>query len=331
VPRLAVVAEAVTEDATTSQGPAAEGGSVQASGEQYPLRAGSYRATVTEVGASLRELRHDGRDLVAGFAADEVRPVYRGAVLAPWPNRIADGAYEFGGRRHQLPLSEPARHNALHGLVSWASWTLVERGEGRVVLGHRLFPQDGYPFHLDLTMTYTLDSDGLTGQLTAVNAGDVEAPYGSAPHPYLVAGPGHVDDWSLELPAERYLEVTPDRLLPRQVVPVGGTAFDFRTPRGIGTTFLDHAFTGLAAGDDGRVRARVRTGDGSGVEMHWDGLSPWAQVHTADRPEPELSRTCLALEPMTCPPDAFNSGTDLVVLAPGARHETSWTIAALSS
>ncbi len=303
---------------------------MQASGEQYPLQAANYRATVTEVGATLRELRYDGRDLVAGFAADEIRPVYRGAVLAPWPNRIAEGAYEFGGRKHQLPLSEPARHNALHGLVSWASWHLLERDDARVVLRHRLFPQDGYPFRLDLTMTYELGADGLTGRLGAVNAGEDDAPYGSAPHPYLVAGPGHVDDWSLELPAEHYLEVTPDRLLPRRLVPVTGTSFDFRAARQVGTTFLDHAFTGLRSGSDGRIRARVVAGDGKGVEMHWDSRCPWAQVHTADRPEPELSRTSLALEPMTCPPDAFNSGTDLVVLSPGARHEMSWTIAAIT-
>lgn len=302
---------------------------MQASGEQYSIAAAGYTAVITEVGATLRHLRHDGRDLVAGFDADEIRPVYRGAVLAPWPNRVADGAYEFSGLRHQIPLNEPARNNALHGLVSWASWTPVEQDSDHVVLGYRLFPQDGYPFRLDLTMSYSVGTGGLACRLVAVNAGDVEAPYGCAPHPYLVAAEGRVDGWSLELPAATYLEVTPDRLLPVRAVPVDGTPYDFRVARPIGTTFLDHAFTDLTPGADGSTVARVLAADGNGVELAWDSACPWVQVHTADRPEPALSRSSLAVEPMTCPPDAFNSRTDLVVLRPNDRHEASWSIRAV--
>lgn len=303
---------------------------MQASGEQYSMTAVGYTATVTEVGATLRTLAYQGRPLVAGFAADEIRPVYRGAVLAPWPNRVADGAYDFGGTRHQLPLSEPGRHNALHGLVAWVPWTLLERSADRVVLGYRLFPQDGYPFRLDLTVTYVLSVDGLTTRLTVQNAGVDEAPYGCAPHPYLVAGPGRVDDWTLDLPAANYLEVTPDRLLPVRVSPVEGTAYDFRRAHPVGETFLDHAYTGLDRDAGGRTRARLLTGDGTGVEMSWSAATlPWVQVHTGDRPEPELNRSSLAVEPMTCPPDAFNSRTDLVVLGPGQLHEAAWTITAV--
>ena len=302
---------------------------MQASGEQYAIAAAGYTAVVTEVGATLRTLAYDGRPLTAGFSADEIRPVYRGAVLAPWPNRVADGAYEFAGARHQLPLNEPGRRNALHGLAAWVSWTAVETGPARVVLGYRLFPQDGYPFRLDLTMAYELDEDGLHCRLAAVNAGDVAAPYGCAPHPYLVAGAGHVDDWTLELPAGEYLEVTPDRLLPVGLTSVAGTPYDFRAARPIGDTFLDHAFSALTPDSGGRTRARVLTGDGGGVELSWDNACRWVQVHTADRPEPALSRSSLAVEPMTCPPDAFNSGTDLVVLEPGDRHEAGWTISAV--
>ncbi|REF35824.1 aldose 1-epimerase family protein [Thermasporomyces composti] len=302
---------------------------MQPSGDQYSIAALGYTATISEVGATLRTLHYQGRPLVAGFAVDQIRPVYRGALLAPWPNRIADGAYEFGGVRHQLPLNEPTRHNALHGLVSWAPWTLLERSADQVVLGYRLFPQDGYPFRLDFTVTYVLSVDGLTIRLHAHNAGTTEAPYGCAPHPYLVAGDGKVDDWTLQLPAREYLEVTPDRLLPVRVRSVEGTSFDFREPRPIGTTFIDHAFTGLEPDQDGRTRARVVAGDGHGVEISWDSTCSWVQVHTADRPEPELHRSGLAVEPMTCPPDAFNSHIDLVVLAPGESHQATWTITAI--
>jgi aldose 1-epimerase len=302
---------------------------VQPSGQQYPIEGDGYHAVVTEVGATLRTLSYGGRELVVGFTAEEMRPAYRGTVLAPWPNRIADGAYEFGGERHQVPVNEIARNNALHGLVTWSNWTCTSHGPSRVELAYRLPPQDGYPFLLDLSVSYELGADGLRCTFRAVNAGDVPAPYGFAPHPYVVAGDGRVDDWTLDLPASNYLDVTPDRLLPKGLEGVDGTPFDFRQPRVIGGTFIDHAFTGFAYDTEGVTRARLTTAGGTGVELRWDRVCPWAQIHTADRAEPELSRLGLAVEPMTCPPDAFNSRTDLVVLAPGEQHTTTWAIAAV--
>ena len=166
---------------------------------------------------------------------------------------------------------------------------------------------------------------GLHARITAVNTGPTSAPYGCAPHPYLVGGPGRVDDWTLELPAERVLEVDPERLVPSGLTGVAGSPFDFRTPLRIGGRFVDNAYTGLSAGV-----ARLTAADGSGVELPWDpAVAPWVQVHTGDRPEPEADRVGLAVEPMTCPPDAFNSGTDLIVLQPGATTSASWRIAAV--
>lgn len=297
------------------------------SGEHHLVEDSGYAAVVVEVGASLRVLRYGDADLIVPFGEDEMRPRYRGAVLAPWPNRVADGAYYAGGARHQLPLTEPARGNALHGLVAWARFELAERDERSVTLRHRLVPQDGYPFSLELTVRYALGPDGLTCTVGAVNAGDQPAPYGTGSHCYLVAGPGSVDDWSLRLPAGEVLEVTPDRLLPVRRQPVTDGAFDFTAGRGLEGLEVDHAFTGLRADDDGLVRAQVRGGDG-GVECAWDpAVLPWVQVHTADLGTGVPGhRDGLAVEPMTCAPDAFNSGWGLVVLDPGARHEATWTL-----
>lgn len=299
-----------------------------ASGRQYEIAADGYVAVVTEVGASLRLLRHEGRDLVVPFSADEIRPLYRGAVLAPWPNRVAHGRYTFDGAAHQLPVNEVDRMNALHGLVSWAPWRLVEQSERHVVLAHRLHPVDGYPFLLDLEVSYRLGPDGLDWEIAAVNTGPRPLPYGCAHHPYLVAGAGGVDDWTLHVPAERYLDVTPDRLLPRGVTDVAGTELDFRSPRGIGPTFVDHAYTGLARDEHGLAAVSLTDATGRGVLMSWGTAWPWVQVHTADRPEPEMNRIGLAVEPMTCPPDAFNSGTDLIVLAPDGEHRAAWNLCA---
>jgi aldose 1-epimerase len=299
------------------------------SGSQFTITHGDYSATVASVGASLRVLTWQGRDLVVPFAADEVRPGYRGAVLAPWPNRVVDGCYTFDGVEYQLPLTEPSRAHALHGLVCWADWSLEARSADSVTLRTTIVPSDGYPHRVDVLATYSANANGLTTTVTARNLGASTAPYGTGPHPYLVAGPGTVDDWTLQFPAASYLTVTPDRLSPVAVVSVDTTPeFDFRSPRQIGDTFIDHAFTAITADADGIADVVVTSPVGTGVRMSFGSDLPWLQVHTADRPAPERSRIGLAIEPMTCPPDAFSTGEDLVRLAPGASHSASWTIAA---
>lgn len=322
---------AVTESASTVS-PSASVDRRPISGRRVDLEHGAYTASIASVGASLRFLRYDGRDLVVPFDAEEVRPAFRGAMLAPWPNRVVDGLYTFAGVDHQLALTEPARGHALHGLAAWSEWDLVSSSAASAAFRVVIEAQEGYPFRVQVTATYTLDDDGLRTDVEALNLGDVDAPYGTGPHPYLVAGEGRVDDWTLELPAAEVLTVTPDRLIPVSLEPVDTEAtehFDFRAPRTIGDTFIDHAYTALDRDVDGRVTVRVTTPSGSGVAMHWgDGL-PWVQVHTADQPVAELNRLGLAVEPMTCPPDAFSTGTDLVVLAPNTPHRVSWTIAAL--
>jgi aldose 1-epimerase len=294
------------------------------SGEQYELTLGKYTASIASVGATLRRLTFEGRDLVVPFEADVVRPNFRGATLAPWPNRIVDGRYEFAGTEHQVALTEPERSNALHGLVAWTAFAATASSPSSVTLATTIEAQTGYPFRVEVLVEYSLDEDGLHETVTAHNTGPDAAPWGTGPHPYLVAGLGAVDDWSLELPARSYLEVTEDRLVPVGMVATSATAFDFTDARRIGDTFIDHAFTGFTEN-----RARLIAADGHGVQMTWDAACPWVQVHTADRPMPEPSRRGLAVEPMTCPPDAFNSGIDLVVLAPGHSASASWTISAL--
>lgn len=295
------------------------------------LTHGAYSATIASVGATLRELTVDGRHLVVPFDADEVRPAYRGAILAPWPNRVVDGVYAFDGVSYQLPLTEPKRGHALHGLLVWTRFEIIEATDREAVFEAEVVPSDGYPFPLRIQVAYALGDDGLSTTVTAVNAGTSAAPYGTAPHPYLIAGPGHVDDWTLELPAATVLEVTPDRLIPTETRGVADhPEFDFRKARAIDDVFIDHAFTDLSRDATGTAAVRVRAADGTGVEMAWGTELPWVQVHTADRDDaPEISRIGLAVEPMTCPPDAFTSGTDLVRLEPGATHTASWRIAAL--
>ncbi|XAS71815.1 aldose 1-epimerase family protein [Micrococcaceae bacterium Sec5.1] len=295
---------------------------------EFTLESGGYRAVITARAAALRVLQFQGRDLVVPFAAGEPIPDYRGIIAAPWPNRIADGAYRFNGKVHHLPVNEPDRGTSLHGLAFPLDWVLKESDADSLTLTCTVGPTPGYPFVLELSARYVLDDAGLHTRVTALNAADAPAPYGVCPHPYLVAGSSPLDQCVLDFAADSFLEVTPDRLLPVGVVGVEGHAFDFRTPRAIGTTEIDHAFTGIAF-DGGLARLSLRDPAGTGVGMSWDESCPWLQIHTADKPAPLPNRLGLAVEPMTCPPDSFNSGTDLIRLEPGAEHTSAWSIYAL--
>ncbi|GAA1296647.1 MULTISPECIES: aldose 1-epimerase family protein [Brachybacterium] len=297
-------------------------------GELFTLTAGTYRAEVSAVGAVLESLTVSGRDLLVRNPEQGPIQFYRGAIVAPWPNRIGDGAYTWDGEQIQAALTEPERGNALHGLVSFQPFSPVSTTTEAVQLRTELFPSPGYPFHLELTVRHALDpQSGLTTTVTARNIGHRDAPYGVCPHPYLVAGPEPLDDWSLQVEAGTVLTVTEDRLLPTGTEPVApGSDFDFRSARVIGSQFIDHAFTGLGRDQDGHLTVSVTAPGGTGVELTAGEECPWLQIHTADRPEPEQNRLGLAVEPMTCPPDAFRSGTDVVRLSPGLQHEAAWSI-----
>lgn len=295
------------------------------------LRHGDLRAVVVRTGAALIDLQHAGRPLIAGHAAGESPVGYQGVVLAPWPNRIGDGRYSFQGREYQLVLTEPDRGNALHGLVQDVPWTPVDHAGDAVRLVHRLRPTPGYPFALDLAVDYTLTDTGLSFRLTATNVGDDAAPYGGSFHPYLVAGSGRtgVDDWILTSPASRSLAVDPERLLPG----ILGTEarLDFREPTKLAGVEVDHAFTDIAFDKNGLARLTLVDADGVGASMTWDHSCPWLQLCIPGDRFPRLTRQALAVEPMTCPPDAFRSGIDLIVLEPAASHSFRLTISPVTT
>jgi aldose 1-epimerase len=306
---------------------------VAPSGEQYEIAVSGYRAVVTESGGALRLLEHEGVPLLDGFAEDEMSPGGRGQLLMPWPNRIRDGQYAAGDRSLRLPLTEPSRHNASHGLVRWVAWSLEEHTGHSVSLRYRLMAQTGYPWTLDLQVVYDLSADGLTVTQTATNLATSAAPYAQGAHPYLSAGPGPVDGWELTLPAATRATSDPERLLPTGREPVDGTDFDFRVARPLRGTVLNHAFTDLDRDASGRATTVVRDlATGRGVGLWIDESYRWLMVYTADD-VPATARRSVAVEPMTAQADAFRSGEDLVTLSPagepGDELSASWGIRTL--
>jgi aldose 1-epimerase len=290
------------------------------SGKQITIVAKDQQAVVVEVGGGL------DRELLDGYSADEMSSSGRGQVLIPWPNRLEDGSYEFNGRRYQLPLNEPEHHNAIHGLVRWSTWTATEREPHRVVMEHILYPQPGYPFLLGISIEYGLSNSGLQVRTTATNLGTQSCPYGSGAHPYLTLGTATIDGLVLHVPGRTVLR-SDERGLPIRREAVEGTDYDFRQSKQIGPIKLDHAFTDLERDADGLARVELRDSNRDTKVSLWvDQTYPYLMLFSGD-PLPNLRRRSLAVEPMTCPPNAFRTGDGLIRLEPGASFTGTWGMA----
>jgi len=298
------------------------------SGRQFELRHGPYSAQIASVGASLRGLQWSGRHLVVPYDARQVRPNYRGALLAPWPNRVADGRWNWRGAPQQLALTEPARGHALHGLALWLDWTPQQVTAASVSLTTSIRPQPGYPFLLDLIATWRLSERGLTCRLVATNRGQEAAPYGCGMHPYLIAASGELDEWTLRVPARQQLQVDA-RLTPTRLA-FPAPEHDFRRSHRIAGARMDHAYTSIELDSTHRAQVTVTDDSGCGSAIEFDSSSPWVQICTADAPaEGGGNRGGVAVEPMTCPPNALHTGQDLIILQPGAHQSVTWRLFAL--
>ena len=223
------------------------------SGRQFEIGFDSQRASIVEVGGGIRAYSHDGREVLEPYAREAICDAAHGAPLIPWPNRLAHGRYRFEGAEQQLALSEPARGNAIHGLLRWRPWQAEQHEVASVVMLARLHPMTGYPFALELSIAYELGEHGLTVSTSATNVGTTRCPYGAGQHPYLSPGAGHtIDDCSLTLPAATRLLNEERHQVPASREPVAGTAFDYSSARLLAGATLDDGFTDLARDGEGR-------------------------------------------------------------------------------
>ncbi len=292
------------------------------SGKQVELRHGEQVAVIVENGGGLRSYDVGHRRILDGYPEAELASGGRGQVLFPWPNRLGGGSWSDSGVKRQLPLSEPGRGNAIHGLVRWAPWEVAAAGQSAATAIHTLMPQPGYPFRLALHIGYQLSVGGLSVTTTVRNESARPAPFGLAFHPYLSAGGGLVDDLTLTVPAETRL-LLDDRGLPTGRVAVADAGPDFRRGRLIGADVIDDPFTDVQRGE-GDLATIAVTGPAGEVEL-WTGPGfEYLQVFTGDTLAPDVRRRGVAVEPMTCPPDALNTGEGLIRLDPEASISLAW-------
>jgi aldose 1-epimerase len=291
-------------------------------GAQFEITYGHARAVITEIGASLRAYTVDGVDYVESYPDDTHPPMGSGAVLVPWPNRVRGGTWPFEGGTQHLERTEPERGNAIHGFVRKLPWQVISHTGSLISLGIDVPAQPGWPVPLRVTISYALDADGLTVTHGVANVGDRPVPFGVGMHPYPRAGRSATDDCTLHLAARTHLPLSPETMTPDgPPVPMAGTELDLTRPTPLRGVQLDDAFGGCEPGADGLVRHRLAGPDG-GVELWADPDFRWVQVYT---PDDFLGRgRAVAIEPMTCPPDALNSGVDLITIAPGEAWSARW-------
>ncbi|TQN40686.1 aldose 1-epimerase [Blastococcus colisei] len=286
------------------------------------LSAGAARLAVDLRGGGMRRLTVGDWEVLDAYPAGTVVDGWPGAVLLPWPNRIRDGRWTWQGRELQLEVGSPEAPHAIHGLVAWQPWTALETSDDAATVGTVVEPHPGYPFRLAGAVDYRLDPGRLTVTLRVRNLGTEAAPFGAGFHPYLSVGASHdggIGDADLTLPVRTVLELDGG-------LPTGRRSpFDGAVGR-LGDRVLDDALTDLVRDDDGWARTRLR-GPAGELELAVDGAWSWLQVFSGDvLPEGRWRRT-LAVEPMTCPPNALADGVDLLVLEPGEEWAGIWTLA----
>jgi aldose 1-epimerase len=300
---------------------------VPPSGEQFDIRFGGQHAVVVEVGGGLRTYSVGQRAVLDGYAVEAACDGARCQTLVPWPNRVQDGKWSWRGADLQLALTEPEQHNAIHGLVRWMSWSVLERDEASVTVACTSHPQPGYPWTIEVRNAWSLAPSGLAVETTIVNHSDTAAPVAAGFHPYLTVGTSTINDALLTLPGDTRL-LTGAQQIPTGREPVEGTAYDFREARALGDIAIDHTYTDLHRDADGRCRLTLAAPDAGARVTFWvDEAYPYLEIFTGDAlPDPSRRRQGLGVEPMSVPPNAMVTGESVVVLEPGDTWRGHWGI-----
>ncbi|WP_150461131.1 aldose epimerase family protein [Nesterenkonia ebinurensis] len=321
-----------------------------ASAPNVTISAGGYSAAIATRGGALLSLT--SQDPATGTPQNLIVPLERstqegagdpgapqevpgnertgflGAVLAPWPNRVVKASYSYGDAEYALESNEEETGAAIHGLLYDTQLGIQYQRESEVHLAGVIEPTAGYPFRLEVVLVYRVAGHlGLTTTLSTrytpiEEDGDDSvlptAPYGAGFHPYLTAADAPLKSCRLRLPAKTVVKTKPSG----KVVGSNPVAGDLDLTDGplLAGLRIDHAYTGLP--EEGWSAELLHGPSGFMVRMISD--TPWAQVYTGER----IDRAGVAVEPMTCPPNAFNSGKDLIELSPGQWHRVGYSLEA---
>lgn len=306
-------------------------GSKESCGDRTKLtvhhkESGAEITLIPEMGARLNhflvKLHGEAIDIIDGLSDEELEagtPSPKSALLAPFPNRVADGKYTWRGHPYQLDITMEEEHNAIHGFVADEAFKLESSGivndYYELVFQYASEGSNGYPFPFAMTVTYRFGGVWLEVATEFVNTGKTMAPAGFGWHPYFKVD-GSIDTLQLTLPEVEKIEVD-ERLIPTRKKKQFS---DFEKPAWVADTEFDTGFRLCGVPREVQLYDEKR---GLSVIVSMEGNNhsyDYLQVYTPP------GRKSLAIEPMTCAADAFNNGWGLAKLKPQETLSARFTI-----
>ena len=283
-------------------------------------------ATISTAGAALKRLTVGGTDLITITTGHELNPYADGLVMAPWANRIDGGRWTLDGQELQLEINDASMNNAIHGLVSQSVFEIANQTESIVTLSTLIQPTAGYPFKLEISVTYELTSDGIDVRHHAKNLSDAAAPFVVGAHPYLQISGTPTE--LLEIKSSvRTVDLVNERKIPIGKQDISGSEFDITDWREVSTCDFDHGFSNLVRDSNGRAHHLLRSPSGEVLDIWQSAEMKYAFIFTPDfytNNANQTPRTAIAIEPQTGPANAFNSKEDLIWIEPNQVFDASW-------
>lgn len=282
-------------------------------------------AHVDLIGGGLRAFTLGRADLIEPYPVGQPAPLGAGPILFPWPNRVREGLWTQRGVQHQLVVNEVDLGNASHGLVYNKAFVVEVQADSSATISTVIEPQPGYPFELRLKVTYRLTDDGLSVSYEITNDSMWPAPVALGQHPYIRVGDVPTADLMVRVDADTYFQ-TDWQLIPVKELPVHGGPADLRRGSQVGALDLNTCYSNLRL-TDGRYRHRVQAPDGRALEVWASPEFGFVQIYTCSTfPRANGAVLALAIEPMTAPADALNSGRGLNWLEPRGTWQLSWGV-----
>ena len=283
-------------------------------------------ATISTAGAALKRLIVGGTDLITITTGHELNPYADGLVMAPWANRIDGGRWTLDGQELQLEINDPSMNNAIHGLVSQSMFEIANQTESIVTLSTLIQPTAGYPFNVEISVTYEVTSDGIDVKHYAKNLSDKAAPFVVGAHPYLQISGTPTEELEIKS-SVRTVDLVNERKIPIGKQDISGSEFDITDWRELSTCNFDHGFSNLVRDSNGRAHHLLRSPSGEVLDIWQSAEMKYAFIFTPDfytNNADRTPRTAIAIEPQTGPANAFNSKEDLIWIEPNQAFDASW-------
>lgn len=285
----------------------------------------NWTATIDTLGATLRQLSCNGVELIQTWEGQGPGPFCAGIVLSPWGNRLANGQWQHNGQTFQVPINEPSKNNANHGLLIDRVYEVVRHASNSITLSTTIDSPDGYPFVVDTTVTYRLTDEGLVVTHTAANRSAEPAPYAVGAHPYFTISGTDTGDLVLQTGAKT-VSTYDEQQIPTGAISVDGTRFDLRTGKLVRESVIDHHYSDLPRDEKSLAHTYLRS-DEAVLDIWQDANFTDLVIFTPDfYPTPEGFIHAVAVEPMTAPPNALNSKQGLHWLQTGEKFEAQWGV-----